>query len=156
MIFEYFRSLGTLPGGLGHILSPRDRILWFWRIFGAKGAGIFCVFFDTFCIFFAVFLNAIFSWFFVILGAQRLDFTTFLDHFSGRSAKAKKCVWTAQACADCICSLPKLNHFPWLFRGCSQGGLRNTILQVFKRFWAPWGWPFGFKKTSKKDTEKML
>ena len=29
----------------------------------------------------------------------------FLDHFSGRSAKTKKCVWTAQACADCISSL---------------------------------------------------
>ena len=31
MIFEYFGCLGTPPGGLGHILSPRLGFLWFWR-----------------------------------------------------------------------------------------------------------------------------
>ena len=31
MIFEYFGCLGTRPGGLGHILSPRLGFLWFWR-----------------------------------------------------------------------------------------------------------------------------
>ena len=45
---------------------------------------------------------------------------SFLDHFSGRSAKTKKCVWTAQACADCISSLPE----KWLFRSFLVSFLR--------------------------------
>ena len=55
MIFEYFECLGTLPGGLGHILSPRLRFLWFWRISRAKGVVLFEVIFGTFCIHFLLF-----------------------------------------------------------------------------------------------------
>ena len=49
---------------------------------------------------------------------------------------------------------PKLHHFWWLFWGCSQGGLWNTIFYDFERFWAPNGRPFGSKKASKNETKK--
>ena len=40
MIFEYFGCLGTLPGGLGHILKPK---LDFGDISAAKGQSLFGV-----------------------------------------------------------------------------------------------------------------
>jgi len=78
----------------------------------------------------------------------------FLDHFSGRSAKTKKCIWTAQACTDCISSFPKNtrlgNFFQPFFRtpvreamlpgfwcfGDSLGAPGVTILEARGHFWA--------------------
>ena len=90
----------------------------------------------------------------------------FLDHFSGRSAKTKKCIWTAQACTDCISSFPKntlLNNFfqpffrthvqeatlPgfWCF-GDSLGAPGVTILEARGHFWAD------RKRGRKKEREK--
>ena len=107
-ILSDFRGPGAHFGGLGAHFEDTSDFLWFWRVFRAKGVVTLEVIFDTFWMQFLVFFWVPsfldFLWFGVprgsILGG-------FLDHFSGRSAKTKKCVWTAQACADCISSFPE-------------------------------------------------
>ena len=141
MIFEYFGCLGTLPGGLGHILSPRLGFLWFWRPLRHEKLVLFEVMFDTFCIYsFCVFLSVWFSGFFVSLGAQRLHFGKLFGSFLGAlghwKVKTKKCVWTAQACADCISSLPE----KWLFRSFLVSFLRVLSGRPLEHDFL-WFWP---------------
>ena len=160
-MFLATKTMGNCDSFLGLILESMFYSFWnvvgflwpsFWTIVSLFfSSSIFDICWMQFLVFFWVPIFLDFLWFGVrrgsILGG-------FLDHFSGRSAKTKKCVWTAQACADCISSLPKLHHFWWLFGGCSQEGLWNTIFDDFERFWAPWGRPFGSKKASKNETKK--
>ena len=86
--WRYFGSLGTPPGGLGHILSPSLGFLWFWRHLrhervvpfwgqNATTNRLFAV------LFFNVFLSARFSWFCVILSAPRLHFGRLLEVILG-------------------------------------------------------------------------
>ena len=112
MIFEYFGCLGTPFGGLEHILTQGSDFYDFGDLSAAKGYLVFSSFLSYFSHHvFCVFLSVRFFCFFVILGAQRLHFGRLFGFFLGAlghwKVKTKKCVWTAQACADCISSLPE-------------------------------------------------
>ena len=83
-----------------------------------------------------------------------------MDHFSGRSAKTKKCVWTAQACADCISSFPENALFRNFFHPCFRSLAREVILTRFWCFGNSLGLHFGgrgcTKMRSEKNTKKVL
>ena len=84
----------------------------------------------------------------------------FFDNFSGRSANTKKCVWTAQACADCISSFPENALFCNFFHPCFRSPAREVILARFWCFWSSLGFTLdhhlGGRGCKKMRSEKMM
>ena len=112
---------------------------------------------------FSAFLSVWFSGFFVSLGAQRLHFGMLFGSFLGAlghwKVKTKKCVWTAQACADCISSLPE----KWLFRSFLVSFLRVLSGRPsehdffgFRTILGSLGMTIWLQKVIKKRTKKVL
>ena len=80
----------------------------------------------------------------------------FFDHFSGRSANTKKCVWTAQACADCISSFPENALFRNFFHPYFRSPAREAMLARFWCFWNSHGLHFGGRGCTKMRSEKKM
>ena len=80
----------------------------------------------------------------------------FLHHFSGQGAKRKKCVWTAQACTDCISGFPGNALFRNFFHPCFRSPAREVILARFWCFWSSLGLHFGGRGCTKMRSEKMM
>ena len=51
-------------------------------------------------------------------GSKKEHFGCLFGAFFTKSMKTEKCVWTAQACTDCIWAHPKIINFRWFYSFC--------------------------------------
>ena len=67
-------------------------------------------------------------------------------------AKLKKCVWTAQACTDCIFAVPAKHHIPaffhLLFAAFSNVQFRIEFPSILESFWESLGYLFCYFLTN--------
>ena len=148
----------------------------FWRLVGTSWAqdsdlcdfgdptplkkeSLFGLFFHTFCINFLmffwvpVFLDSLWSW---VPKASQMGtiWRSFWGHFWWPAISWFLLPLLYETLIFEVWRAPKLHNFWWLFWGCSQAGLWNTIFQDFEWFWAPNGRPFGSQMASKNETKK--
>ena len=158
MIFEYFGCLGTLPGGLGHILSPRLGFLWFWRpLRHEKLVPFWLIFWYFLHHFFSVFLNTIFSWFFVIWGAPRLHFgRLFWITFLTEARKRKSVFGLHRRVRIAYPAFPNCIIFGDFLEGALREASGTRFLMILGDFEVPEGDHLAPKSHQKMRPKKRL
>ena len=159
MFFEYFGCLGTSPGGLGHILSPRLEFLWFWWRFRRENL-------VPFWFLFWYLLDLIFSVFWVHVFLSFCDFgcqkhpkwEAFGGHFEVIFGDQRFLDFWYPYCTKPYIlrsgGYPKCIIFGDFFEGALREASGTRFFCDFERFWAPCGNPFGSKKAAKTGFQK--